>query len=99
MKTITAEWRRRLENFPAGDRLNLPTAITGKDIHVTELLKGLSGRMVAHDGFRILDKRLGLTRCDAEIVIVSQEMRVFRCRPLCSLAPFFENTWSSPTRR
>ena len=70
MKTITAEQRQRLEDLSAEGLLKLPLAIAEKDVHVTDLLKALSELVVAHDGFKDLDKRREATRVDAGIVLV-----------------------------
>ncbi|HVW69520.1 MAG TPA: nucleotidyl transferase AbiEii/AbiGii toxin family protein [Steroidobacteraceae bacterium] len=70
MRTITAEQRQRLEDLSAEGLLKLPTSIAEKDIHVTDLLKGLSELVVEHDGFQNLDKRRESTRHDTEIVLV-----------------------------
>ena len=70
MRTITAEQRQRLEDLSAEGLLKLPTSIAEKDIHVTDLLKGLSDIVVEHNGFQNLDKRRESTRHDTEIVLV-----------------------------
>ncbi|MHB1541820.1 MAG: nucleotidyl transferase AbiEii/AbiGii toxin family protein [Steroidobacteraceae bacterium] len=70
MKTITAEQRQRLEDLSAEGLLKLPLAIAEKDVHVTDLLKALSELVVAHDGFKDLDKRREPTRADTGIVLV-----------------------------
>ena len=70
MKTITAEQQQRLEDLSAEGLLKLPLAIAEKDVHVTDLLKALSELVVAHDGFKDLDKRREATRVDAGIVLV-----------------------------
>jgi predicted nucleotidyltransferase component of viral defense system len=70
MRTITAEQRQRLEDLSAEGLLKLPISIAEKDIHVTDLLKGLSNVVVEHGGFQNLDKRREPTRPDTEIVLV-----------------------------
>ena len=70
MKTITAEQQQRLEDLSAERLLKPPLAIAETDVHVTDLLKALSELVVAHDGFKDLDKRCEATRVDAGIVPV-----------------------------
>ncbi len=70
MKTITAEQRQRLEDLSAEGLLKLPLAIAEKDVHITDLLMALSQLVVAHDGFKDLDKRREPTRADTGIVLV-----------------------------
>ena len=62
MKTITAEQQQRLEDLSAERLLKPPLAIAETDVHVTDLLKALSELVVAHDGFKDLDKRREATR-------------------------------------
>ena len=70
MRTITAEQRQRLEDLSAEGALKVPISIAEKDIHVTDLLKGLSDVVVEHDGFQNLDKRREPRRPDTEIVLI-----------------------------
>lgn len=62
MRTITDKQRRALEDLAAEGLLRgLPVQTAEKDIHVTELLKGLSELKVSHDYFSDLDPRQGDT--------------------------------------
>ncbi len=72
MRTITDAQRQALEDLSAQGLLRgLPVQTAEKDIHITELLKGLSTLEVHHDLFSDLDTRKGeLTRHDAGVQLV-----------------------------
>lgn len=72
MRTITAEQKQALEDLAAEGLLRgLPVQTAEKDIHVTELLRGLSELKVYHDCFSDLDRHRGeLNRHDAGIKLV-----------------------------
>lgn len=60
MRTITAAQRQVLEDLAAEGLLKgLPVQTAEKDIHITELLRGLSELKVHHSYFSDLDKRNG----------------------------------------
>lgn len=68
MRTITSEQRQALEDLSAEGLLKgLPVQTAEKDIHITELLKGLSELKVEHDYFSDLDTRREKTRHDTGI--------------------------------
>ncbi|MEN9543359.1 MAG: hypothetical protein RLZZ598_192, partial [Pseudomonadota bacterium] len=69
MRTITDAQKQALEDLAAQGLLRgLPVQSAEKDIHITELLKGLSELQVHHDLFSDLDTRKGEhTRHDAGI--------------------------------
>lgn len=72
MRTITAAQKQALEDLSAEGLLRgLPVQTAEKDIHVTELLRGLSELQVHHDQFSDLDTRRGeLTRHDQGIQLI-----------------------------
>lgn len=72
MRTITDAQKQALEDLSAQGLLRgLPVQTAEKDIHITELLKGLSTLQVHHDLFSDLDTRTGeLSRHDAGIQLV-----------------------------
>ena len=72
MRTITTAQKQALEDLSAQGLLRgLPVQTAEKDIHITELLKGLSTLQVHHDLFSDLDIRNGeSTRHDAGIQLV-----------------------------
>lgn len=72
MRTITDAQKQALEDLSAQGLLRGPPVQTAeKDIHITELLKGLSTLQVHHDLFSDLDTRKGeLSRHDAGIHLV-----------------------------
>ena len=72
MRTITQKQFQSLEDLSAqGLLLQLPLQTAEKDIHVTELLRGLSTLGVHHGHFRDLDPRRGeITRHDTGIQLV-----------------------------
>jgi hypothetical protein len=72
MRTVTAAQKQALEDLAAEGRLRgLPVQTAEKDIHITELLRGLSELQVHHDHFSDLDPRKGeLTRHDRGIQLV-----------------------------
>lgn len=72
MRTITDKQQRALEDLAAEGLLRgLPVQTAEKDIHITELLKGLSALRVSHDYFSDLDPRRGdTTRHDEGIQLV-----------------------------
>lgn len=72
MRTITAQQKQALEDLSAEGLLKgLPVQTAEKDIHVTELLKGLSELEVHHGHFGDLDPRKGQkTRHDSGIKLV-----------------------------
>lgn len=72
MRTITDKQQRALEDLAAEGLLRgLPVQTAEKDIHITELLKGLSELQVSHDHFSDLNTRGGeLTRHDVGIQLV-----------------------------
>lgn len=72
MRTITTEQKQSLEDLSAeGILRGLPVQTAEKDIHITELLRGLSELEVHHDHFSDLDTRKGEhTRHDAGIQFV-----------------------------
>lgn len=60
MRTITAAQKRALEDLAAEGLLRgLPVQTAEKDIHVTDLLRGLSELRVQHNHFSDLDSRRG----------------------------------------
>jgi len=70
MRTISADQRRTLEDLSAEGLLKgLPVQTAEKDIHITELLRGLSELRVEHDFFSDL-ARGEKTRHDAGIQLV-----------------------------
>jgi hypothetical protein len=72
MRTISVEQKQALEDLSAQGLLRgLPVQTAEKDIHITDLLKGLSTLAVSHDHFSDLDPRNGeLSRHDAGIQLV-----------------------------
>ena len=72
MRTITDKQQRALEDLAAEGLLRgLPVQTAEKDIHITELLKGLSELQVSHNHFGDLNTRGGeLTRHDVGIQLV-----------------------------
>lgn len=72
MRTITDKQQRALEDLAAEGLLRgLPVQTAEKDIHITELLKGLSELQVSHDHFSDLNTRGGeLARHDVGIQLV-----------------------------
>jgi Nucleotidyl transferase AbiEii toxin, Type IV TA system len=72
MRTITAEQRQALEDLAAEGLLKgLPVQTAEKDIHITELLRGLSKLEVHHDYFSDLDRQKGEeSRHDSGIKLV-----------------------------
>ncbi|WP_038491521.1 nucleotidyl transferase AbiEii/AbiGii toxin family protein [Janthinobacterium agaricidamnosum] len=72
MRTITDKQQRELEDLAAEGLLRrLPVQTAEKDIHITELLKGLSELKISHGHFSDLDTRRGeQTRHDAGIQLV-----------------------------
>lgn len=72
MRTISAEQKLALEDLSAQGLLRgLPVQTAEKDIHITELLKGLSTLEVHHGHFSDLDSRKGeFTRHDPGIRLV-----------------------------
>lgn len=72
MRTISAEQKQSLEDLSAEGLLRgLPVQTAEKDIHITELLRGLSKLEVHHDHFSDLDARKGeTTRQDQGIQLV-----------------------------
>lgn len=72
MRMISDKQRQALEDLSAEGLLRgLPVQTAEKDVHITELLKGLSELQVHHDHFRDLDPRKGqLTRHDTGIKLV-----------------------------
>jgi Nucleotidyl transferase AbiEii toxin, Type IV TA system len=72
MKTITEKQKQALEDLAAEGLLrDLPLQTAEKDIHITELLRGLSELRVHHSHFNDLDSRKGeLTRHDTGIQLV-----------------------------
>lgn len=71
MRTISDAQKRALEDLSAEGRLRgLPIQTAEKDIHITELLKGLSALQVHHDLFSDLDTRREPTRHDDGIQLV-----------------------------
>ena len=72
MRTITDQQQRALEDLAAEGLLRgLPVQTAEKDIHITELLKGLSELQVSHEHFSDLNTRQGeLTRHDVGIKLV-----------------------------
>jgi hypothetical protein len=72
MRTITEEQRQALEDLAAEGLLRgLPVQTAEKDIHITELLKGLSELRVSHEHFSDLDARRGeVARHDPGIQLV-----------------------------
>jgi len=71
MRTITDAQKQTLEDLSAqGLLLGLPVQTAEKDIHITELLKGLSTLQVHHDLFSDLDTRKEPVRHDEGIQLV-----------------------------
>ena len=71
MRTITDAQKLALEDLSAQGLLRgLPVQTAEKDIHITELLKGLSTLQVHHDLFSDLDTRKEATRHDVGIQLV-----------------------------
>jgi hypothetical protein len=71
MRTITDAQKQALEDLSAQGLLRgLPVQTAEKDIHITELLKGLSTLQVHHDLFSDLDTRKEPTRHDTGIQLV-----------------------------
>ncbi len=72
MRTITNKQHKTLEDLAAEGLLKqLPVQTAEKDIHITELLKGLSELKVTHGHFSDLDSRRGeLSRHDTGIQLV-----------------------------
>jgi hypothetical protein len=71
MRAITDEQKQALEDLSAEGLLkNLPVQTAEKDIHITELLLGLSKLKVEHDFFGDLDKRKEDRRHDTGIQLV-----------------------------
>lgn len=71
MRTITVAQKEALEDLSAQGLLRgLPVQTAEKDIHITELLKGLSTLRVHHDLFSDLDTRKESTRQDDGIQLV-----------------------------
>lgn len=71
MRTITDAQKQALEDLSAQGLLRgLPVQTAEKDIHITELLKGLSTLRVHHDLFSDLDARKEPTRHDEGIQLV-----------------------------
>lgn len=72
MKTITVAQKQALEDLAAEGLLHgLPVQTAEKDIHITELLRGLSELQVHHGHFSDLDSRKGqATRHDPGIQLI-----------------------------
>jgi hypothetical protein len=72
MRIITSKQHKTLEDLAAEGLLKqLPVQTAEKDIHITELLKGLSELKVIHSHFSDLDSRRGeVSRHDAGIEMV-----------------------------
>lgn len=72
MRTITAEQKQEIEDLAAEGLIRgLPVQTAEKDIHITELLRGLSELQIHHDHFSDLDPRKGdLVRHDKGIQLI-----------------------------